>query len=99
MTHCGALDGKHIARKKTKRSRSEYYNYSDCFFLVLLALVDAKYRFIWVERESSGSSLDAQIFNCSRLKKKIEHGTLGLSPFEPLGGICTIASICPTYAG
>ena len=34
---------------------------------------------------ASGSSSDAQIFNCSKLRRKIENGTLGLSPPEPLG--------------
>ena len=34
---------------------------------------------------ASGSSSDAQIFNCSKLKRRIENGTLGLPPPEPLG--------------
>ena len=34
---------------------------------------------------ASGSSSDAQIFSRSKLKKKIENGTLGLPPPEPLG--------------
>ena len=34
---------------------------------------------------ASGSSSDAQIFNRSKLKRRIENGTLGLPPPEPLG--------------
>ena len=34
---------------------------------------------------ASGSSSDAQIFNCSKLKRRIGNGTLGLLPPEPLG--------------
>ena len=81
----GALDGKHIAIKKPKKSGSEYFNYKGYFSLVLLALVDADYKFLWVNAGASGSSSDAQIFNRSKLKRRIENGTLGLPPPEPLG--------------
>ena len=66
----GALDGKHIAIKKPKRSGSEYFNYKGYFSLVLLA---------------NGSSSDAQIFNRSKLNRRIENRTLGLPPPELLG--------------
>ena len=81
----GALDGKHIAIKKPKKSGSEYFNYKGYFSLGLLALVDADYKFLWVNVGASGSSSDAQIFNRSKLKRRIENGTLGLPPPEPLG--------------
>ena len=81
----GALDGKHIAIKKPKKSGSEYFNYKGYFSLVLLALVDADYKFLWVNAGASGSSSDAKILNCSKLKRRIENGTLGLPPPEPLG--------------
>ena len=81
----GALDGKHIAIKKLKKSGSEYFNYNGYFSLVLLALVDAEYKFLWVNVGASGSSSDAQIFSCSKLNRRIENGTLGLPPPEPFG--------------
>ena len=81
----GALDGKHIAIKKPKKSESEYFNYKGYFSLVLLALVDADYKFLWVNVGASWSSSDAQIFNRSKLKRRIENGTLGLPSPEPLG--------------
>ena len=81
-----ALNGKHIAIKKPKKSGSEYFNYKGYFSLVLLALVDADYKFLWVNVGASGSSFDAQIFNHSKLKRRIENGTLGLPPPEPPGG-------------
>ena len=69
--------------KKPKKFGSEYYN-KGLFFLVLLVLVDAEYRFFLVDAGSSSSSSDAQIVNCSKLREKIKDGTLGLLPTEPL---------------
>ena len=43
-----ALDRKHITMKKPKKSGSAYYVYKSFFTLVLLALVDTEYRFLWV---------------------------------------------------
>ena len=80
----GALDQKHIAIKKLKKSGSEYFNYKGYFSLVLLALVDADYRLMWVNVRASGSSSDAQIFNRNKLKKRIVNERLGLPPPEPL---------------
>ena len=81
----GALDGKHIVVKKPKKSGSEYIKYKGYFSVVLLALVNADYKFLWVNVGASGSSSDAQIFNRSKLKRRIENGTLGLPPPDPLG--------------
>ena len=75
----------HCYIKKPKKSGSEYFNYKGYFSLVLLALVYADYKFLWVNAGASGSSSDAQIFNRSKLKRRIENGTLGLPPSEPLG--------------
>ena len=72
----GALAGQHIAMKKPKKSGSEYFNYKVYFSLVLLALVDAEYKFLWVNVGSSGSLSDVHIFNPSRLRRKIQNGTI-----------------------
>ena len=81
----GALGGKHIAIKKPMNSGSEYFNYKGYFSLVLLYLVDAEYKFLWVNMGASGLSSDAQTFNHSKLKRRIKNGTLGLPLQESLG--------------
>ena len=86
----GALDGKHIAIKKPKKSGSEYFNYKGYFSVVLLALVAADYKFLRFNVGASGSSSDAQIFNRSKLKRRIENGTLGLPPLGPGGAKSTL---------
>ena len=69
--------------KKSEKSGSEYYNYEGFFSLVLLSLVDAECKFLWVNVGSSGSSSNAQIY---KLRKKIKDGTFGLPSAKLLGG-------------
>ena len=80
----GAIDRKHIAMKKSKKSGSDYYNYKGFFSVVLLALVDTEYRFLWIDCGSSGSCSDAQIFKRCDLRKKIKDGSFELPAHEPL---------------
>ena len=80
----GALDGKHIRIKKPPKSGSHYHNYKGFFSIVLLALVDWNYKFLWVECGANGSCSDAQLFNASRMVTKLEEGELNLPDARPL---------------
>ena len=68
------------------RSGSHYYNYKGFFSIVLFALVDADYKFIWADIGGKGSASDAQIYNASSLKEHIETGTAGFPSDAPLPG-------------
>ena len=81
---CGALDGKHIAIRCPGGSGSTYFNYKKFYSIVLLALVDANYKFLWADVGRRGSASDAQIYNESELKEATEDGSIGLPDPEPL---------------
>ncbi|VDI24900.1 Hypothetical predicted protein [Mytilus galloprovincialis] len=77
---CGALDGKHIRIRKPPNSGSLFFNYKHFFSTVMMALVDADYKFIWLSVGSYGSASDSQIFRDSELRPMLEDGTLDLPP-------------------
>ena len=75
--HCiGALDGKHIAISPPPNSGSLYYNYKHFFSVVLLAVVDANYKFIYVDIGQYGRISDGGVFNNSSLSSALEHNVL-----------------------
>lgn len=81
---CGALDGKHVRLRCPANSGSEYHNYKGFFSVVLMALVDADYKFIWADVGATGHESDAQIFNGSELFQAIRDGTLNMPADDPL---------------
>ena len=81
---CAALDGKHCAIRCPPNSGSLYYNYKGVFSIVLLAMVDADYKFLWTDVGGYGSMSDAQIYNESDPKEALEDNTIGLPPADPL---------------
>jgi len=81
---CGALDGKHVAIRKPKDSGTLYYNYKGFFSIVLLALVDADYRFVWADIGANGAASDCGVFNRSELEPGLREGTINLPDPSPL---------------
>ena len=70
----GALDGKHIIIKSPAKSGSLFFNYKSHFSTNLMALVDANYRFIFVDIGEYGSNL----FKTANFGKKYMNHQLGI---------------------
>ncbi|XP_077521601.1 uncharacterized protein LOC144132813 [Amblyomma americanum] len=71
----GALDGCHFPVSPPKESAPDYYNYKGWHSIVLLALVDHRYRFRYVNVGSPGRCHDAYIYQRSQLAEFIEGPT------------------------
>ena len=80
------MDGKHIHIKQPRNSGSYYFNYKDTFSIVSLALVDAKYKFIYVDIGCNGRISDGGVYRNSSLSAALENIRLGIPPPRYVGG-------------
>ncbi|KAJ0070133.1 hypothetical protein NL108_002460, partial [Boleophthalmus pectinirostris] len=80
----GALDGKHIAIQAPPISGSQYFSYKKAHTLVLLALVDAEYRFRVIQVGDYGRDSDGGIYARSALGRGMAQNTLQVPPNGPL---------------
>lgn len=82
----GAIDGKHCKVIKPDNSGSQFYNYKNFFSIVLLAICDADYKFIYCQCGSYGSESDGGVFKDSMLSKWLEEDLLNIpKPKDILG--------------
>lgn len=85
--HCvAAMDGKHVVILAPHHSGSEFYNYKHTYSIVLLALVDKKYKFIFADVGCQGRISDGGVFQNSVLFRKLNRNDLKLPPPSPLPG-------------
>lgn len=83
---CGAIDGKHVRIQCPKKAGSPYYNYKQFHSIVLLAIIDARYRFIAIDVGSYGRQGDASIFEKSTMAEYINNATFNIPPAMILPG-------------
>ena len=58
----GAIDGKYVVLQCPRNNASEYFNYKNAFSIVLFALVDANYNFMFVDAGWQGRISDSGVF-------------------------------------
>ena len=80
------MDGKHILIKPPPNSGSYYFNYKPRFSIVLLAIVDADYNFLYVDIGCNGRISDGGVFKNSILYQALEENILNVPTAEFLPG-------------
>ena len=78
----GTMEGEHVLIKSPIDSGSYYFNYKSTCSIVLLALVDADYKFIFVDVGSNGRVSDGGVCRNSFLGAALEHKKLYIPDSE-----------------
>ncbi|XP_047512932.1 uncharacterized protein LOC125054845 [Pieris napi] len=80
----GAIDGKHVILQSPINSGNDYDCYKMFPSIVLFALVDANYKFLYVDVGSKGRISDGGVFKNTNLYKKVEKKELNIPSPEIL---------------
>lgn len=84
----GAIDGKHVAIVCPHNSGSLYYNYKGFYSIVLLGLVDAKYKFLMVDVGVNGRISDGGVIEMTEFFARLKNNELNLpNPNQTVAGL------------
>lgn len=89
----GAIDGKHVHIQAPPLSGSQYFNYKKTFSIVLLALVDADYRFRVVQVGDFGRTSDGGVYAGSDLGRGMVSRALHVPHAAPLLGAAHLGDV------
>lgn len=85
--HCvGSLDGKHIIIQAPNNTGSHYYNYKEAHSIVLMAVVDANYKFVCIDVRCNGRISDGGVFSNCSLYNGLTQNTIRLPDPRPFPG-------------
>jgi hypothetical protein len=82
----GAMDGKHIAFNPPANAGSYFFNYKGSHSIVLLAVVDAEYKFLYADVGVNGRVSDGGVFRESTLSSAIARNSLNFPSNKKLPG-------------
>lgn len=74
----GAMDGKHVNIKCPAKSGSFFYNYKGQFSIVLLAVVDAEYKFIYIDVGTNGRVSDGGVYRDSPIASALATNSVNI---------------------
>lgn len=85
--HCiGAVDGKHVQLQAPIGSGSNFFNYKSTFSIVLMAVVDADYNFLYADVGCQGRISDGGVFRNTSFFKQLEEQKVEIPPDEKIIG-------------
>ncbi|XP_050676762.1 uncharacterized protein LOC126973479 [Leptidea sinapis] len=84
--YLGAIDGKHIAIVPPANSGSYFYNYKGQHSVVLMAIVNAKYQFMYIDIGMNGRISDGEVLQNTKFFEKLENSDLRIPSSELLTG-------------
>ncbi|XP_077306302.1 uncharacterized protein LOC143925721 [Lithobates pipiens] len=74
----GAIDGKHVRIVPPPNSGSYYFNYKGFYSIIMLAVVDAKYNFLYLDIGKNGRNSDGSVIQQTEFYHRLQNGTLNL---------------------